>query len=123
MQLFLRRNRNRMYKIDKNIQREPIGSLLLSVLYLLDLLRMFPHSYWTLICSVISYTSLISSFCTSGQMFAASFLQIPPRDGHPCYWLDASRYRACYGLAPIRECSCWANNKNPNAGNEHCDLL
>ena len=56
-------------------------------------------------------TSLISSFCTSGQMFAASFLQIPTRVGHPCPWLYTSRYRACYGLAPIRESSCWANNK------------
>ena len=53
--------------------------------------------------------SLISSFCTSGQMFAASFLQIPTLDGHPCSWLYTSRYRACYGLAPLRECSCWAN--------------
>ena len=55
--------------------------------------------------------SLISSFCTSGQMFAASFLQIPTHDGHPCSWLYTSRYRACYGLAPLRECSCWANTK------------
>ena len=57
-------------------------------------------------------TSLISSFCTSGQMFAAGFLQIPLRNGHPCPWLYTSRYRACYGLAPIRECSCWANHKS-----------
>ena len=56
-------------------------------------------------------TSLISSFCTSGQMFAAGFLQIPLRNGHPCPWLYTSRYRACYGLTPIRECSCWANDK------------
>ena len=78
--------------------------------YLLDLLRAFPYSYRTLICVVISSmpTSLISSFCSSGQMFAAGFLQIPTRDGHPCPWLYTSRYRACYGLAPIRECSCWA---------------
>ncbi|WP_417009758.1 hypothetical protein, partial [Bacteroides congonensis] len=47
----------------------------------------------------------------SGQMFAAGFLQIPLRNGHPCPWLYTSRYRACYGLAPIRECSCWANYK------------
>ena len=60
-------------------------------------------------------TSLISSFCTSGQMFAADFLQIPLRNGHPCPWLYTSRYRACYGLAPIRECSCWANRKKCKA--------
>lgn len=27
---------------------------------------------------------LICSFCSSDQDFAADFLQIPPRDGHPC---------------------------------------
>jgi len=27
-----------------------------------------------------------------GQMFAAGFFQIPPRDGHPCLWLCDSRY-------------------------------
>ena len=25
--------------------------------------------------------------CTSSRAFASSFLQIPPRDGHPCSWL------------------------------------
>ena len=83
-------------------------------LYLLNLLRAFPYSYRTLIRLVISSmpTSLISSFCTSGQMFAAGFLQIPPHDGHPCLGLYTSRHRACYGLAPIRECPCWASQKN-----------
>jgi len=27
---------------------------------------------------------LLCDFCSSGQCFAFSFLQIPPRDGHPC---------------------------------------
>ena len=65
--------------------------------------------------------SLISSFCSSGQMFAASFLQIPSHDGHPCSWLYTSRYRACYGLAPLRECSCWANIKKRSP--RHCRRL
>ncbi len=30
---------------------------------------------------------LICGFCSSGQGFADGFLQIPPRDGHPCRWL------------------------------------
>ena len=30
---------------------------------------------------------LVCGFCSSGQGFAAGFLQIPPRDGHPCLWL------------------------------------
>lgn len=30
---------------------------------------------------------LLCDFCSSGQDFAARFLQIPPHDGHPCSWL------------------------------------
>jgi hypothetical protein len=30
---------------------------------------------------------LICGFCSSGQDFAAGFLQIPPHDGHPCLGL------------------------------------
>lgn len=53
-----------------------------------------PNSYRTLICLAISsmVICLIWSFCTLGQMFAACFFQIPPRSGHPCYWLYNSRY-------------------------------
>ncbi|WP_455587621.1 hypothetical protein [Bacteroides sp.] len=43
--------------------------------------------------------ALISSFCTSGQMFAVGFLQIPPHDGHPYPWLYASR---CQGALRTR---------------------
>lgn len=32
----------------------------------------------------------------------SSFLQIPPRDGHPCFRLYPSHYRADSGLAPVR---------------------
>ena len=53
-----------------------------------------PNSYRTLICCAIlsTVTCLIQSFCPLGQIFVASFLQIPPRDGHPCLWLCNSRY-------------------------------
>ena len=45
-----------------------------------------PDSYRTsvLFASLSTYFSLVSSFCSSDQMFAADFFQIPPRDGHPC---------------------------------------
>ena len=33
---------------------------------------------------------------------ASGFLQIPPRDGHPCLRLYPSRYRADSGLSPVR---------------------
>ncbi len=38
----------------------------------------------------------VSRFPTS------SFLQIPPHDGHPCFRLYPSHYRADSGLAPVR---------------------
>lgn len=34
-----------------------------------------------------AHNGLICGFCSSGQDFAAGFLQIPSRDGHPCLWL------------------------------------
>ena len=48
-----------------------------------------PNSYRALVCSATLPTviCLVWSFCSLGQMFAAGFLQIPPRDGHPCLWL------------------------------------
>ena len=70
-----------------------------------------PDSYWTsvLFATLSTYFSLVSSFCTLGQMFAADFFQIPPRDGHPClsgYTIPTIRAR--WGLAPVRQCSCRA---------------
>jgi len=35
--------------------------------------------------------------CSSGQKFASGFLQIPPRDGHPCLWLCAWHYQPALG--------------------------
>ena len=33
---------------------------------------------------LIQLARLICDFCSSSQRFACGFLQIPPRDGHPC---------------------------------------
>ena len=30
------------------------------------------------------FSCLLCDFCSSGRNFASGFLQIPPRDGHPC---------------------------------------
>ena len=38
--------------------------------------------------------------CSSGQCFAFGFLQIPPRDGHPCRSANRSPCRADSGLSP-----------------------
>jgi len=35
----------------------------------------------------------LCDFCSSGQRFAHSFLQIPPRDGHPCRSANGSPCR------------------------------
>ena len=73
-----------------------------------------PDSYWTsvLYATLSTYFSLVSSFCSLGQMFAADFFQIPPSDGHPClsgYTIPTIRAR--WGLAPVRQCSCRAYQK------------
>ena len=39
------------------------------------------------------------------------FLQIPPRDGHPCLRLCAWCYLLRSGLAPVRSCPCWAHSR------------
>src|SRR5437016_14020329 len=33
---------------------------------------------------LIQLARLLCDFCSSSQRFACGFLQIPPRDGHPC---------------------------------------
>lgn len=38
--------------------------------------------------------SPIPDFCSSGLTFAASFLLISHRYGHPCYWLEIPTIRA-----------------------------
>ena len=43
---------------------------------------------------------LVCDFCSSGQCFAFSFLQIPPYDGHPCRSANRSPCRVGRGLSP-----------------------
>ena len=43
---------------------------------------------------------LVCDLCSSGQCFAFGFLQIPPRDGHPCRSANRSPYRVDSGLSP-----------------------
>ena len=43
---------------------------------------------------------LLCGSCSSGQCYAFGFLQIPPRDGHPCRSANRSPCRADSGLAP-----------------------
>jgi hypothetical protein len=47
----------------------------------------------------------LSASCSSGQRFAFSFLQIPPRGGHPCCLANTSPCRVGRGLSPPSECA------------------
>ncbi|MCX6240005.1 MAG: hypothetical protein NTY07_21085, partial [Bacteroidia bacterium] len=48
----------------------------------------------------------------SGRNFAASFLQIPPRNGHPCSWLMVGYTTYPHnGLAPSSYSPCTAHKK------------
>src|SRR3990172_6999096 len=52
------------------------------------------------ICPLIRYVRLLCDSCSSGQRFACGFLQIPPRDGHPCRPANSSPCRAYRGFPP-----------------------
>src|SRR5207244_2579207 len=50
-------------------------------------------------CLLIQLARLVCDFCSSSQRFACGFLQIPPRDGHPCRPANSSPCRACRRLS------------------------
>lgn len=54
---------------------------------------------------------LICDFYSSGQRFAAAFLQILPHGRHPWLKLYPSRCRADSGLSPFRTCAHRAHTK------------
>src|SRR5215216_2972825 len=54
---------------------------------------------------LIRLDCLICDFCSSGQRFACGFLQIPPRDGHPCRPANRSPCRVCRRLSLPSECA------------------
>ncbi len=49
---------------------------------------------------LIRHVRLVCDSCSSGQQFACGFLQIKPRDGHPCRPASNSPYQACRGFSP-----------------------
>src|SRR5690606_5743906 len=59
--------------------------------------------YRTSVCSGTLSISmgLVCSFCPSGRDFAAGFLQIPPRDGHPCLKLTLLTAKCVRDFHPI----------------------
>src|SRR5882762_8302473 len=57
------------------------------------------------ICLLIQLARLICDFCSSNQRFACGFLQIPPRDGHPCRPANDSPCRVRRRLSLPSECA------------------
>src|SRR2546429_3164104 len=57
------------------------------------------------ICPLIQLARLICDFCSSSQRFACDFLQIPPRDGHPCRPANDSPCRVRRRLSLPSECA------------------
>lgn len=57
------------------------------------------------LCPLVRQGRLVCGFCSSDQRFAIGFLQIPPRDGHPCRSASSSPCRACMGLQPTSQCA------------------
>src|SRR5438477_6058619 len=53
----------------------------------------------------------LSAGCSSDQRFAYSFLQIPPRDGHPCRSANTSPCRVRRALAPQVTAPCRAHQE------------
>ena len=66
---------------------------------------------------------LICDFYSSGQRFAAAFLQILPHGRHPWLKLYPSRCRADSGLSPFRTCAHRAHIKQPQARYRTCGLF
>src|SRR5436190_23023768 len=61
---------------------------------------------------LIQLARLVCDSCSSGQRFAHSFLQIPPRDGHPCRSANGSPCRVHRRLSLPSECALPGAPKN-----------
>src|SRR5436190_19792099 len=54
---------------------------------------------------LIQLARLVCDFCSSSQRFACGFLQIPPRDGHPCRPANDSPCRVRRRLSLPSKCA------------------
>ena len=74
-------------------------------IYLPHLLFTVPYSYWASICYAILPPYIAwCDFYSSDQMFAFSFLPIPPRDGHPCRYILSTVGRI-WDFHPLETCA------------------
>ncbi len=72
---------------------------------------------------LIRHGRLVWNFWSSGQRFACAFLQIPPRDGHPCRPANSSPGRAGRGLPPPSGCALPSVPQSKNPGRQPGLLL
>lgn len=71
-------------------------------------------------CLLTHCERLIYDFCSSGQCFAFDFLQISPRDEHPCRSANYSPCRANSGLSPPNHLTATTRIRTaPNMGATH----
>ena len=73
-------------------------------------------------CFLALANGLICDFCSSGQSFAAAFLQILPHGRHPWLRLYPSHCRLDSGLSPFRMCAHRAHY-HKEGGHRSGDLL
>jgi hypothetical protein len=66
------------------------------------------------LCLLIQYGRLLCDFCSSGQCFAYGFLQILPRDRHPCLRLTVPPAGPVGDLHPQVVAPCRAHIKKPD---------
>ena len=64
---------------------------------------------------------LICGFCSSGQGFAAGFLQIPPRGRHPCLWLTLLAAKRVADLHRRVSSRAGRTKRNPSCGSRPQD--
>lgn len=78
-----------------------------------------PDSYRALFCLANSpaHHGLLCGFCSSGRDFAAGFLQIPSRDGHPCLWLTLLTVKRVADLHRRVSARAGRTKKTPTAEN------
>ena len=87
--------------------------------------RIYPHAcpddHWASpsTAGLPHHAGLVSDSCSSNPRFASGFLQIPPRDGHPCPRLVVPVITAHRGLARPRVAQCLAHRHRGGMGFAH----
>ena len=91
-------------------------------IHLPHILQLTPSSYWALACyAALSLTIASCDFCSSDQRFASTFLQIPPRDGHP--WCSAVSFPLLGRIRNFHPLATCAARRTYKKGSDHTQSL